>query len=108
MEKASRENVLALRQGIQQLLHRRVLKAIEAVLEEALSVALGSMRYERNESHRGYRNGVERREITTSEGLASSPCREGEWRRPLVRRRSLAASCCRVTPVERAKSMKRS
>ncbi len=69
MEKASRENVLEFRQDIQQLLHRRVLEAIEAVLEEELSVALGSTRYERNERRRGYRNGIERREVTTREGI---------------------------------------
>jgi transposase-like protein len=68
MEKASREKVLAFRQDIQQLLRRRVLEAIESVLEEELSVALGSTRYERNEGRRGYRNGVENREITTREG----------------------------------------
>lgn len=68
MGKASRENVLEFRQDFQQLLHRRVLEAIEAVLEEELSVALGSTRYERNERRRGYRNGIERREITTREG----------------------------------------
>lgn len=68
MEKASRENVLTFRQDIQQLLHGRVLEAIEAVLEEELSAALGSTRYERSERRRGYRNGVEHRQVTTREG----------------------------------------
>lgn len=68
MEKASRERVVAFRQDIQQLLQRRLVEAVETVLEEELSLALGSTRYERSPARRGYRNGVERRPITTKEG----------------------------------------
>jgi transposase-like protein len=41
---------------------------MEIVLEEELSEALGSTRYERSDSRRGYRNGSEKRTVTTSLG----------------------------------------
>ncbi|MGH2604379.1 MAG: IS256 family transposase, partial [Dehalococcoidia bacterium] len=44
------------------------LEAIEAVLEEELTSALGSRPYERTAGRRGYRNGADRREITTAVG----------------------------------------
>lgn len=69
MEKPSREQVLAFRQDIRELLQRRVLEAVEGVLEEELSLALGTSRYERSAVRRGYRNGSERRRITTGEGI---------------------------------------
>ncbi len=68
MEKASREQVATFRLNIQELLQRRVLEAVEGVLEEELSLALGTSRYERNPVRRGYRNGSEWRRITTREG----------------------------------------
>lgn len=68
MEKASREQVVGSRQDIQGLLRRRVQAAIEAVLDEELSAALGSDRYERNPVRRGHRNGSELRRITTGTG----------------------------------------
>jgi putative transposase len=68
MEKVSRDQVVAFRQSIQELLQRRVLEVVERVLKEELSSALGSNRYERSEMRRGYRNGSERRRITTREG----------------------------------------
>ena len=68
MEKVSREKVVAFRQNIRELLERRVAAAVEVVLEEELSAALGSTRYERNPVRRGYRNGSERRRITTRAG----------------------------------------
>lgn len=61
-------DVIRLRQNIAKLLHRRVLEAVEAVLEEELSEALGSGRYERSEERRGYRNGHATRRITTELG----------------------------------------
>jgi len=61
--------VIRLRQNIGDLLRRRVLEAVQVVLEEELSAALGSERYERSEDRRGYRNGHETREITTELGL---------------------------------------
>ncbi len=60
--------VIRLRQEIGELLRRRVLEAVQTVLEEELSEALGSGRYERSEDRRGYRNGHETRKITTELG----------------------------------------
>ncbi len=54
---------------VQTLLRRRVLEAIEQVLEEELTEALGTGRYERQEARRGYRNGHQTRRITTAQGL---------------------------------------
>ena len=47
------EGLVAFRQDVHKLLRRRVLEAMEIVLEEELSEALGSSRYERSESCRG-------------------------------------------------------
>ena len=60
--------LVAFRQDVHKLLRRRVLEAMEIVLEEELSEALGSSRYERSDSRRGYRNGSEKRTVTTSLG----------------------------------------
>ena len=60
--------LVAFRQDVHKLLRRRVLEAMEIVLEEELSEALGSTRYARSESRRGYRNGSEKRTVTTSLG----------------------------------------
>ena len=60
--------LVAFRQNVHKLLRRRVLEAMEIVLEEELSEAMGSTRYERSESRRGYRNGTEKRTVTTSLG----------------------------------------
>ena len=46
-------DVIRLRQNIQDLLRRRVLEAVETVLEEELSNALGASRYERSDERRG-------------------------------------------------------
>ena len=46
--------LVAFRQDVHKLLRHRVLEAMEIVLEEELSEALGSTRYERSESLRGY------------------------------------------------------
>ncbi len=61
-------DVIRLRQNIQDLLRRRVLEAVQTVLEEELSEALGTRRYERSDERRGYRNGHETRRITTGLG----------------------------------------
>ncbi len=61
-------DVIRLRQDISTLLRRRVLEAVETVLEEELAQALGTGRYERSEERRGYRNGHETRRITTELG----------------------------------------
>jgi len=61
-------DVVQLRRDIGIQLQRRVLEAIEIVLEEELTAALGSSRYERSSIRQGYRNGVEPRRITTAVG----------------------------------------
>ena len=60
--------VLRLRQSIQTQMRRRILEAIELVLEEELTEALGTGRYERGEARRGYRNGHQTRRVTTAVG----------------------------------------
>jgi len=65
---ATAADVIELRQNIQDLLRRRVLEVVQAVLEEELSEALGTERYERSTTRQGYRNGHESRRITTSVG----------------------------------------
>lgn len=56
------------RQEVQARLRAKVREAIEATLAEELAIALGTKRYERGEERRGYRNGVQRRTITTEYG----------------------------------------
>ena len=65
---AVQADVIRLRRNIQDLLQRRVLEAVQAVLEEELSEALGSGWYERSAERQGYRNGHETRRITTQVG----------------------------------------
>jgi transposase-like protein len=60
--------VIRLRENISTLLRRRVLEAVQEVLDEELAQALGTGRYERSEERRGYRNGHETRRITTEVG----------------------------------------
>ncbi len=60
--------VIRLRQSIETQRRRRILEAIEVVLEEELTEALGTGRYQRGEERRGYRNGHQRRRITTAVG----------------------------------------
>ncbi len=60
--------VLRLRQSIETQMRRRILEAIEFVLEEELTEALGTGRYERGDTRRGYRNGHQTRRITTAVG----------------------------------------
>ncbi len=61
-------DVIRLRVSIGQRLRQRVLEAVELVLEEELTEALGTERYERSEHRAGYRNGHEERRITTEYG----------------------------------------
>jgi transposase-like protein len=68
MGEVNREQVVAFRHDIQGMLRRRVQAAIETVLEEELSAALGSDWYERNAVRRGHRNGSQLRRITTGSG----------------------------------------
>jgi transposase-like protein len=60
--------VLRLRESIRIQMRRRILEAIELVLEEELTEALGTGRYERGDARRGYRNGHQTRRITTAVG----------------------------------------
>ena len=57
------------RRSIDGMLRSRVREAIEIVLEEELTEALGSSRYDRTATRSGYRNGQVEREITTEVGL---------------------------------------
>jgi transposase-like protein len=61
-------DVLRLRQGIEAQLRCRILEAIEVVLEEELTEALGTPRYARGSERRGYRNGHQTRRVTTAVG----------------------------------------
>jgi len=71
MEKNTKPEIEAarFRQDIRSLLHTRVREAIEITLEEELAEALGCGRYERSGERLGYRNGKQRRTITTAYGL---------------------------------------
>ena len=64
----TREERERFRRDVREQIRSRIQEAIEAVLEEELAQALGSERYERSEQRRGYRNGVERRKVTTEAG----------------------------------------
>jgi len=61
--------VARFRQSIDEMLRSRVRDAIEVVLDEELTEALGSSRYNRAETRVGYRNGQIERSITTEVGL---------------------------------------
>jgi len=64
----SEAEIIRLRQDVSSLFRRRILEAVELVLEEELSEALGTKRYERSEERLGYRNGHETRRVTTEVG----------------------------------------
>jgi putative transposase len=64
----TQDEVDRFRQDFQAKLRTRVREAIEATLDEELAAALGTQWYERSEGRRGYRNGVQRRTITTELG----------------------------------------
>jgi putative transposase len=53
---------------VRQLLRRKMLEAIELLLDEELSAGLGCGPYERTSGRRGYRNGSEARRVTTEVG----------------------------------------
>ena len=90
------DDVVQLRQDIRSLLGHRIRDAVEIVLEEELSMALGSGWYERTQARRGYRNGSEERQVTTAMGsqtlrvprgrVARSDGSEGEFRSQLLPR----------------------
>jgi len=56
------------RRDVHEQIRSRIQETIETILKEELAQALGSERYERNDQRRGYRNGVERRRVTTEAG----------------------------------------
>lgn len=62
-------NIIRLRQDVQAALRRRILEAIEVVLQEEVAEALGVARHERGEQRRGYRNGATERQVTTATGM---------------------------------------
>jgi transposase-like protein len=64
----ARENVVQWRLDVRRLLERRLVEAVETVLEEELQLALGAGSYERTVRRAGYRHGGERRRITTVAG----------------------------------------
>ena len=70
MQKSTKQEAEAarFRQDIRSLLRARVRAAIEITLEEELAEALGCGRYERSGDRAGYRNGSQRRTITTAYG----------------------------------------
>lgn len=61
--------VVPFRRDVRDLLSRKLLEAVEIVLEEELADVLGTQRYERQEQRRGYRNGKQSRRVTTSIGV---------------------------------------
>lgn len=62
------ESVSEYREFIELRLRKRVLEAIEVVLDEEVDQAIGCRAYERTEQRRGYHNGVESRRVTTAMG----------------------------------------
>jgi putative transposase len=61
-------SILQFRQDLEAHLRRQVQEAIETVLDEELTTALGSARHERTDRREGYRHGALERTITTSDG----------------------------------------
>lgn len=64
----TKDEAVRFRQDIHDRIRRKTREAIEAVLEEELTAALGSQAYERSDDRRGYRNGVQVRTITAADG----------------------------------------
>lgn len=60
--------VLPSPEDIRHLLRAKVVAAVQEILEEEIALLLGSQRYERTETRNGYRNGRERRRVTTENG----------------------------------------
>jgi putative transposase len=82
MKEATTGQVLEFRRRIRDLLRERLLEAVEVVLAEELSRALGSESYERAPGRRGYRNGVEVRQVTTVAGTREVRVPRGRVQRP--------------------------
>ena len=60
--------ILQFRQDIEAQLRKEIREALEVALREELAATLASARHERTDRRRGYRNGVLKRTITTSDG----------------------------------------
>lgn len=69
MSEDTTADVIRLRQDVKNLLRRRILEAIETVLDEEVAEALGVGRHERGAQRRGYRHGTIERRVTTSAGI---------------------------------------
>jgi putative transposase len=82
MKEATTGQVLEFRRRIRDLLRERLLEAVEVVLAEELSQALGSESYERTAGRRGYRNGVEERHLTTVAGTRKVRIPRGRLQQP--------------------------
>ena len=83
--------VVQFRLDIRRLLQTRLREAVELVLEEELSSALGAPRYERNDDRHGYRNGVEERRVTTASGTRELRVPRGRIERVLRPRKGAAS-----------------
>lgn len=64
----TKDEAVRFRRDIHDRIRSKTREAIEAVLEEELTAALGSEAYERSDDRRGYRNGVQVRTITAADG----------------------------------------
>jgi transposase-like protein len=64
----TKDEAIRFRQDIHDRIRCKTREAIEAVLEEELTAALGSEAYERSDDRRGYRNGVQVRTMTAASG----------------------------------------
>lgn len=64
----TKDEAVRFRQDIHDRIRIKTREAIETVLEEELTAALGSEAYERSDDRRGYRNGVQVRTITAEGG----------------------------------------
>lgn len=60
--------ILQFRQDIEAQLRQHIRDALEVALKEELAATLASARHERTDRRRGYRNGIVKRTITTSDG----------------------------------------
>ncbi len=100
--------VLRLRQSIETQMRRRILEAIELVLEEELTEALGTGRYERGDTRCGFRNGHQTRWITTAVERRRSRFRGVGSSSRTDRAASFAARRSRATRAAHAKWTRRS
>lgn len=65
----SKTGIARVRPSLRERLRARLSQAFEELLEEELAIDLGAEKHERGEDRRGYRNGVQEREVLTETGL---------------------------------------